>query len=234
MGEITHYVGNFTDVTSGYMREEERLRRETEQREALVREVHHRIKNNLQGVIGILRAFGHAHPQMQAPIDQVVGQVQSIAVIHGLQGRASMDQVRACELARAVCEGVASLWHADIRFEAPEDWLPCVLARGEAVPVALVLNELVLNAVKHGTPGAPVRVVLQAAHEPGVPRIRILIENQGQWQARPGARQIGLELVQTLLPADGAWLSRKETGHGVQTCLELGPPVISLDTKDLA
>jgi PAS domain S-box-containing protein len=228
-GRTTHYVGNFTDVTEGHMREEERLRVEAAQRQALVREVHHRIKNNLQGVIGILRAFGRAHPETEPSINQVVGQVQGIAVIHGLQGRTALDQVRICELTRAVAEGVAALWNATVEVDIPTPWNPCVIAKDEAVPIALVLNELILNAVKHGDKNAPVRIVFNAIGQADTPRVRIAIRNHGGWHPTTDGQHMGLHLVDTLMPRDGAWLSRTHA-DSVEVVLELASPTISCET----
>ena len=74
-----------TDVTEQRAAQEARLEAAIAQREMLVREVHHRIKNNLQGVAGLLQQIGERKPEVAAAIDEVVGQVQAIAQVYGLQ-----------------------------------------------------------------------------------------------------------------------------------------------------
>ena len=55
------------------------------QREMLVKEVHHRIKNNLQGVAGLLQQNAARHPEVAGVLTESVGQVQAIAQVYGLQ-----------------------------------------------------------------------------------------------------------------------------------------------------
>ncbi len=74
-----------TDVTEQRAAQEARLEAAIAQREMLVREVHHRIKNNLQGVAGLLQQIAGRKPEVAAAIDEVVGQVQAIAQVYGLQ-----------------------------------------------------------------------------------------------------------------------------------------------------
>ncbi|MCZ2406519.1 MAG: MASE1 domain-containing protein, partial [Burkholderiales bacterium] len=87
-GIISHYVISLADITSLEEQEQRMAEHAATQRHALVREVHHRIKNNLQGIVGMLRTLDRQHPQLRGAIQQVVDQIQSIAAIHGLQGRA--------------------------------------------------------------------------------------------------------------------------------------------------
>lgn len=94
-GDITHFVVTHVDISRQKQREAKRLADEAAHRDTLVREVHHRIKNNLQGIPGLLRQFAQHHPEMADPIQQAIGQVQGISVIHGLQGRAVTSSVRA-------------------------------------------------------------------------------------------------------------------------------------------
>lgn len=227
-GRPLRMVGTHTDITERRRMQQQQRIDQMAQRDALVREVHHRINNNLQGIIGILREFGRQHPEAAEPVSQVVGQVQSVAVIHGLQGRTSSGQVRLCELTLAVASGIDSLWSAAIAVDIPDPRNAILVAQDEAVPVALVLNELILNAVKHGAPSlGGVKVSMQDTDEPCT--VRIDIVNGGRWQPSGEGAHAGLQLVETLMPRHGAKLLREVRGDCICTTLELSPPVLYLE-----
>lgn len=227
-GRPQRMVGTHTDVTERRRMQQQQQIDQMAQRDALVREVHHRINNNLQGIIGILREFGRQHPEAAEPVSQVVGQVQSVAVIHGLQGRASSGQVRLCELTLAVASGIDSLWNASIAVDIPAPRSPLLVAQVDAVPVALVLNELIINAVKHGDLSlGGVKVSMQRMDAPCT--VRILIVNGGRWQPSGEGAHAGLQLVDTLMPRHGAKLWREVHGDCIYTTLELSSPVLYLE-----
>jgi len=199
-------------------------------RSALVREVHHRIKNNLQGVAGILSEFGRTHPQTQEAIEQLVAQVQSVAVIHGLQGQTERNQVKLCELTSAVARGVGTLWKRQIDVAVPTPWSERVIGPADAVPVALVLNELLQNAVKHSHPATGVvQIAIQKVDDTCA--VLWSIVNAGDWPGKGSTPTKplgnGLQLVHTLLPREGAQLTHHTEGGYVHTVLVLGPPVLS-------
>lgn len=223
-----HYVAHFTDTTVTQQQEAQRLLNEAAYRKTLVREVHHRIKNNLQGITGILRQFADQYPAMLEPINQAIGQVKSISVIHGLLGRAVASSVRLCELTGAIAEEIQELWQTPIVLDIPPGWLPCVIAEEEAVPIALVLNELILNAVKHGGKAdGGVQIALRKGERPGM--IQLAIANAGQLpgdRSRSGVLHNGLQLVAALMPRDGARISQEQSGKLVITLLQFEPPVI--------
>lgn len=233
-GQVTHYVGNFTDATHSQLAEQQRLCDEAALRDTLVREVHHRIKNNLQGITGILGQFAKRHPEIADPINQAIGQVRGISVIHGLQGRAVSSSVRLCELTGAIAEEIQSLWRTPVVLDMPAAWVPCLLAEREAVPIALVLNELILNAVKHGGKAQGlVNITLCKGAQPDV--VQITIVNTGTLiTEHPPAitHHMGLQLVAALMPHHGASIAREQRGEWVTTVLALEPPVISLEMKE--
>ena len=233
-GLISHYVGNLTDATSRQLQEQQRLLSEAAHRNVLVREVHHRIKNNLQGITGILRQFAQKHPSTAEPIRQAISQVQGISVIHGLQGRSVTSSVRLCELTTAIASEIEQLWQTPLLLDMPPLWTPCVLAEKEAVPIALVLNELMLNAVKHGGQAqGGVQITLRKGAQPDA--VQITITNSGQLgvpERRHRTPHHGLQLIAALMPRSGARLLQTQHGAQVQTLLELQPPVISLDQKE--
>lgn len=236
VNQITHYVTHLTDITHQLLQEQQRLINENAQRNALVREVHHRIKNNLQGITGLLHQFARQHPETAVPLKQAISQVQGISVIHGLQGRADTSTVRLCEMTGAIADELGKLWQTPITVDTPPRWTACIIAEAEAVPIALVLNELIMNAVKHGGKAhGTVRITLRKGAAPDV--VQITIVNTGQLSphdAPTGTSRNGLQLITALLPRHGASLVREQQGDQVMALLELAPPVISLDLKEHA
>lgn len=233
-GHITHFVVTHIDITDLKQEEAERLADEAAHRNALVREVHHRIKNNLQGITSLLRQFAEDHPETGEPLNQVISQVRSVAVIHGLQGRSTLRTVRLCELTCAIAGEIESLWQTPIRVDIPEVWAPGILAETEAVPIALVLNELILNAVKHGGK-AHDDVEIRLRKGALADTICVSISNTGTMNTATTAAastRSGLELVDALLPRTSARLSRHQQGPRVQVQLELAPPVVTLEIEE--
>lgn len=233
-GQLTHYVVNLVDASDNRRQEQQRLLNEAAHRNLLVREVHHRIKNNLQGITGLLRQFAQKHPETADTIHQAIGQVQGISVIHGLQGRAVTSSVRLCELTRAIADEVQNLWQAPVTLDLPPGWRPCVIAEKEAVPIALVLNELILNAVKHGGKAhGKVSISLRKGPQPDTVQVRIVnagLFSSDSWQI--GGHRSGLRLIASLMPPQGALIAREQQGDLVTTVLELAPPVIFPNSKD--
>ena len=230
-GVITNYVVTHTDISYRKQQEAERQATQLAQRDALVREVHHRIKNNLQGISGLLRLFAQENPQTTEAINQVMSQIRSIAVLHGLQGHTSMDTVRLCELTSAIAADVQSVWQTPIGVDIPALWTPGIIAEKEAVPIALVLNELLVNAVKHGGKAhGHVSVTLRKGAGPE--DIQVTIRNSGHLRSntdRPTAHHAGLQLIASLMPREGATLTREQLANEVLILLEISPPVLHLE-----
>lgn len=234
-GDITNFVVTHIDITSEKQQEAKRLADEAAHRDALVREVHHRIKNNLQGITGMMRQFAEKHPETTEIINQAISQVRSVAMLHGLQGRTSMDTVRLCELTSAIAGDIQAVWQTTIVVDIPSIWTPGVISEAEAVPIALVLNELIVNAVKHGGKAhGHVSVTLRKGPRPEV--IQVSIRNSGRLRAntdRPTEKHAGLQLVDSLMPRHGASLTREQHNNEVMTRLELEPPVVNLEARSL-
>lgn len=228
-----HYVlqGIFRDVTERERRSKERLAQEQQHRDTLVREVHHRIKNNLQGVVGLLREQASAHPELADLIGTAIGQVQSISVVYGLHGQGENLEVRLCDMVSAIARNASTLTRTRVE---PEVQLairqPVQVNQDEAVPVALVVNELILNAIKHGAApsGRPeVRVVVDQQDDHA--DVRVICSGRlpdGFDYPRGKGLGTGLALVRSLLPHHGAKLSFIQTDQQVEANLRLSSPVV--------
>lgn len=231
-GRLTNYVATLTDITEFKLDEQVRLAAEVSLRNTLVREVHHRIKNNLQGVSGILRNFSAQYPESLVPVKKAISQVQTIAVIHGLQGRSSITKVRLCELTKEIAANNNAIWHTQLSVDIPSVWLPCLIAETEAVPIALVLNELITNAIKHSDPAKKITITIR--HEPKPEMIQLVITNHGHISPNlnlsySSGSSTGLQLITSLLPKKGAYLSWEQDGDEVVFKLKLESPVITLE-----
>lgn len=215
-----------SDVTEQRAAELARLQAAIDQREVLVREVHHRIKNNLQGVAGLLQQNAARRPELALILSEAVGQVQAIAQVYGLQVGASGPLVVA-SLLRAVAQSVQRTFGRTIVVEVQGE-VPHLLPEAESIPVALTLNELFTNAIKHGQ-GEDVRCRLRVAGE----GVHIAIASRAQ--LAPGfdlaARRSaisGLGLVRALLPRRSATMALAQEGADTVARLELRPPGVRL------
>ena len=193
-----------------------------------MREVHHRIKNNLQGVAGLIQQAAVARPEVAPALEEAAAQIQAIAQVHGLQIRAT-GTLPVLGVAQGIFHNLANMFGAEVRFEppAPDLWR-YGLPENEAVPLALVINELGTNAIKHrASRSDPVNVRVTARPD----GMEFAIENTGQLRAGFSFSDIaasvsGLGLVKALLPRRGARLSIESVGSGVLAKLQLFPPAV--------
>jgi hypothetical protein len=88
-------IGLSVEDTSAQKTGGEDLRREDrEHRNTLVREVQHRIKNSLQGVIGLLHQHAFKHPELKPVMGKAISKVSAIAPVHGLHTKDAADADR--------------------------------------------------------------------------------------------------------------------------------------------
>jgi PAS domain S-box-containing protein len=216
-----------SDVTEQRVAEQARLDAAIEQRELLVKEVHHRIKNNLQGVAGLLQQTAHRRPDVAPVISEAVAQVQAIAQVHGLQVRGA-GPLRLVNLIEAIVHSVERLFGCSIELvvagEKPHRWM---VAEAEAIPIALTLNELLTNAIKHARVGGAA-CALDCGHD----GVRLSVRNAGRLPdgfdlGRVSAGVSGLGLVRALLPRRSAQLSLSDVDDEVLVALALTPPSVT-------
>lgn len=197
------------------------------QRGALVREVHHRIKNNLQGMAGLLGLRAAAQPGTAPALQEAIRQIQAIAKVHGMYGQGG-DRISLAALVGdivAATNGLRGIQASVDPQAVGGDWL---VDEQDAVPVALVVNELVWNAIKHTDPAVPdpVRVALLATAVEGA---RLEVRNRGRLDVagKDAVRSgVGLGLMRTLLPEHAGAIELSQHGEHVLAVLELRSPAV--------
>jgi two-component sensor histidine kinase len=124
-------------------------------KDATIREIHHRVKNNLQTIAALLRLQGRRlrSPDAQAALEESEQRIRSIAIVHETLSRDAADVAPFDEIIRPLVRSVEKTvstpdvrLHFDVEGDAGE-------VRGDvATPLAVVLNELLQNAVDHAFP----------------------------------------------------------------------------------
>jgi two-component sensor histidine kinase len=182
--------------------------RELEVKSAIIQEVHHRVKNGLQNVAAILRLQARRTNNLETRqhLTDAVNRVLSMSVIHEFL---SLDEHRPINV-RDVCQRIASQvqevsrtpsQELQIQVQGPTIRLPA----SQATPMAMVVNELVMNAIEHGIAQRPQGMVLINLTDLG-DAITITITDDGaglppDFDSRKHT-SLGLQIVQTLVASD--------------------------------
>lgn len=220
------------DITERKQQEQLRLEKERTHRDTLVREVHHRIKNNLQSVAGLLQRELGKYLELNPRLETAISQVNVIAVVHGLQGVDPSEAIGLREVVQNICKSVSSLAQHPVLFDTAlgEAALPQItINHEEAVAVALILNELILNAVKHSPQDSSSATVTLSSDGSSA---RLLIRNTPRETPKfdidtGSGLGTGLSLVRSLLPEQGAQLGYELDAEGcIVATVRLAFPVV--------
>jgi two-component sensor histidine kinase len=187
----------------------------------LLKEVHHRVKNNLAVISSLLSMQSdiHASAEVSAALAQSQRRLQSMALIHEqLYGRDHLERVDFSEYAQQLVEEAYVAFvgeHARISLELAID--PIELGLDQAVPCALILNELLSNAFKHAFPGGRKGVIRISFRESEPGRLELAIQDDGigsppgHGESKP--KSLGLSIVRILTAQlDGAFEQELCTG----------------------
>jgi two-component system, sensor histidine kinase PdtaS len=190
------------DVTELRRRERELLTKD-----ATIREIHHRVKNNLQTVAALLRLQArrlHA-PEAREALEEAVRRVGSIAMVHETLSHVPDEIVDFDDIAGRVAMMAGELSAPESRVSPTLTGSFGQLPALVATPLALVLTELMQNALQHGLsePGrsAPGCLQVSALREPG--RLTVTVSDDGVGLP-PGfdldeSSSLGLQIVRTLV-----------------------------------
>lgn len=119
-------------------------------KEAMMLEIHHRIKNNLQVVSGLLslQAFNSQNEELKLKLKDSQGRIESIAGIHNILYKGdSQEKIAVEEYFNDIITYNKTLYKKSVSFNLDIDTTS--LAMDKAIPLALIFNELIINSYKH-------------------------------------------------------------------------------------
>jgi two-component system, sensor histidine kinase PdtaS len=201
--------------------------RELVTKDATIREIHHRVKNNLQTVAALLRMQARRieSPDARVALTDAMSRVASIAIVHETLSQAfdeivEFDQV-ADELLRTVGDVAASWGGVSAIREGSFGLLPADVATS----LAMIISELCQNAVEHGLAHQSGEVRVVPGRFDGRLRIKISDDGRGlpanfDWRK---SRNLGLSIVNTLVAElEGIFeLGARPEGPGTLALVEI-------------
>ncbi len=155
-GKVVSYIGIMRDITDRLKLENE-LRQALIEKEILIREVHHRVKNNLQLIQSLLRLQSQYHdsPEVRTALKDSLSRVESIALIYESLLRSDrVDRINLDRYLERIVSYAGSLYRQEgkeIQIVADLDEVQVDLA--VAHPCGLIASELVSNSIKHAFKG---------------------------------------------------------------------------------
>jgi two-component system, sensor histidine kinase PdtaS len=176
-------------------------------KDATIREIHHRVKNNLQTVAALLRLQARrvAVPEARLALEESMRRVSSIALVHETLSVSVDEEVDFDEVVDRLLGMLGDVAGSAGRITLSRDGSFGDIEAEVATAMVLVLTELVQNALEHAFPdGASGSVTVTARRARGQLVLRIDDDGKGlPEQFEPGAgEQLGLQIVRTLVSAE--------------------------------
>ncbi len=183
-----------------------RRERELLTKEATIREIHHRVKNNLQTVAALLRLQARRtdQPQARDALEEAVRRVGSIALVHELLSTAPDESVLFDAVADRVLAEVAALAGAESSARPVRRGTFGVISAEVATPLVVAVSELVQNAFEHGLAGRGGSIEVLAARVDDGLRVEVVDDGAGLppgFEERASDR-LGLQIVRTLVESE--------------------------------
>jgi two-component sensor histidine kinase len=187
--------------------------------EIMLRELQHRMKNNLQVIVSFLalQSRESASDEARERIGRVMDRVMAIGLAHDqLSFKKSASSIDMRDYLRALCANIDPR-RANLTIDTELDAASIPLDR--AVPIGLILNELVTNSVKYAfdEEGGVITVKFRANEAIGEAELSVRDNGRGMGPARSGS--LGLRLVESLSRQLGGRLTTPEAGKGTTTVL---------------
>lgn len=210
-------------------------------KDATIREIHHRVKNNLQTVAALLRLQSRrvASPEARVALEESMRRVSSIALVHETLSSAIDEEVAFDEVVDRLLAMLAEVTGAGGRVQVRRAGSFGELSAELATPLVMTLTELVGNAVEHGFPdGKAGSVTVSGQRARGVLTVQVTDDGAGLPDTFSLDRtdRLGLQIVRTLVDAElGAALDISRRGSGqAGTEVSLRIPLNRTDRGSLA
>jgi PAS domain S-box-containing protein len=160
-GKVIYYDGSFEDITDR-KKAEEQIQKDLTEKEVLLKEIHHRVKNNLQIISSLLnlQASQLHDEQALAAFEESKNRIYSMALIHEQLYRSlNFSNIQMKDYVQTLTRELIRAYRVFGRIEITAKVDNTSLGIDKAIPCGLILNELITNSIKYAFPeGSPGRI----------------------------------------------------------------------------
>ncbi len=231
-GRLTSIICIGTDTTEK-IRDEKTIKQNLEEKEILLREIHHRVKNNLQIISSMIR-LQHSTINSEEDLDIFItceNRITSMALIHDhLYQSDTIARIEAADYIPSLCEAIFDSYNANARKLKMDFYIdPISIDIDTAVPCGLIITELVSNSIKHGFPlNTTGKIEVRLSDSDAETVLEVRDNGKGmdpaafQSAGTGNNRSLGLKLVDALVSQLKGSIDLS-CGHGVRWTIRISP-----------
>ncbi|GCD72038.1 hypothetical protein NBRC3284_1194 [Acetobacter pasteurianus NBRC 3284] len=220
----------FTRATRRLSRHEARLKKAMAHQQLLMKEVHHRVKNNLQIVASLLNLQANQieHPEVRAEFALARDRIRALATLHRtLYAEDALNSLNMAVFLQELCEqtlhiaGESEFGRMTLDVVSDSFWMD----PDQAVPLALIVTEIITNSIKYAFPDGQKGTIFVRLHR-SHGQLTLQVGDNGvgcAWEDPPVHQGIGLKLIHAFARQLKATLTYKGEG-GVQYTLVMRLP----------
>jgi PAS domain S-box-containing protein len=204
-GKITSWVGIHLDITER-KRYEARLESSLREKEVIIKEVHHRVKNNMQVISGFLELQSNYidDPLAVEKMNECQRRVRTMALVHEkLYQSKSLGAINAAEYIRSLIADLMNSYSLSTLVDVSVDVDDVSINLDMAIPCGLIINELVTNSLKYAFAGRDTGKLALSLHHRDDHTFVLTVHDDGvglpaDFEARSKA-SLGMQLVGVLV-----------------------------------
>jgi two-component sensor histidine kinase/PAS domain-containing protein len=202
-GTVVRTLFIVSDVTEIKKKEKELL-----VKSAVIQEIHHRVKNNLQTIASLLRlqARRSSSADVKASLKECINRILSISVIHEFLSQQDVETINIAEVAKNILDSVIqNMMEPDFNIQTVFNGETVILPSDCATSLALAINELIQNSIEHGFTGRHEGIIgIDIRSLPNSYQVEIFDDGIG---LPPGfdahsLKSLGIQIVTTLVESD--------------------------------
>jgi len=222
-GKLVYGLFIVSDVTEVRKKEKELLIKS-----AVIQEIHHRVKNNLQTIASLLRlqARRSKSTEVKAALRESVNRILSISLVHEFLSQQDAEIIDVAEVAKNILDLVIqNMLEPDFNLQAVFNGETIILPSEQATSLALVINELIQNSIEHGFVGRQEGIIgIDIATMGDVHRIEIFDNGIGlpeDFDINKSSSSLGLQIVRTLIENDVGGSIEFYSRGGTHACIKI-------------